>query len=225
MDELKLGMIGLDTSHCPAFAKLLSDKTEKYHVPGGRVVAAYPGGSSKMAVSCKRVEKFTAQMRDEFGVRIVDTIEELAGLVDGVMIESCDGRQHLEQFRKVAPFGKPVWIDKPLATTVKEAKAIAELAEKHNSPVFSCSSLRYARGIAETGEGKRVLGCVAYGPASVLDDFPGLFWYGIHAAEVLFAKMGRGCRQVVVRKTDTADVVTGVWADGRVGALYGYRIP
>ena len=139
MDELKLGMIGLDTSHCPAFAKLLQDKEDPYHVPGGRVVAAFPGGSQDLRVSYERVERFTNQMRDEFGVEIKDSIEEVCESVDAVLLESVDGRQHAEQFEKIAPFGKPVFIDKPLTCDVGEAKAIIELSEKHAAPFYSCS--------------------------------------------------------------------------------------
>jgi len=224
MDELRLGMIGLDTSHCPAFAKLLQEEQNPYHVPGGRVVAAFPGGSQDLKVSYSRVEKFTAQMGDEFGVDIKDSIEAVVEDVDAVLLESVDGRQHLEQFRKIAPFGKPVFIDKPLAVDPAEAKEFIALSKEHDAPFFSCSSLRFAKGIIELGEGQDVKACDAFGPASILPDFPGLFWYGIHSAEMIFAKLGPGCKEVTVHKSDLADVVTGVWEDGRVGVLFGHRI-
>ncbi|MFW6158722.1 MAG: Gfo/Idh/MocA family protein [Planctomycetota bacterium] len=224
MDELKLGMIGLDTSHCPAFTRLLHDQENPHHVAGGRVVAAFPGGSDELEVSYSRVDKFTAQMRDELGVEIKDSIEAACEGVDAVLLESCDGRQHREQFETIAPYGLPVFIDKPLATTTDDAKRIVELADEHDAPFVSSSSARFSRGVVELGRGQDVQGCAAFGPASILDDFPGLFWYGIHVAEMIFAKMGRGCREVTVRKTDLADVATGVWDDGRVGVLYGHRI-
>jgi len=224
MDELKLGMIGLDTSHCPAFTKLLHDKGGPHHVPGGRVVAAFPGGSPEFSKSYSRVDKFTEQMRDELGVEILDSIEAVVERADAILLESCDGRQHREQFEKIAPFGVPAFIDKPLATTVSDAERIVALSEEHNAPFFSCSSLRLSRGIAELGEGRQILGCETFGPSPILDDFPGHFWYGIHAAEILFAKMGCGCREVTVRKTELADAVIGIWEDGRIGTMYGHQI-
>ena len=39
--DLRLGMIGLDTSHVIAFTKLLSDTNSKDYVSGGKVVAAF----------------------------------------------------------------------------------------------------------------------------------------------------------------------------------------
>lgn len=224
MSELKIGMIGLDTSHVPAFTKMLNDKQHPHHVPGGNVQIAFPGGSDKMSQSYERVEGFTAQMRDELGVEIVDTIEEVAERCDAILLESVDGRQHLEQFEKIAPFGKPVYIDKPLTTSSAEAKRIFELSDQHNSPVFSSSSLRYAVGIADLAENASVLGCQAHGPNAKLPGFPPLYWYGIHAAEILYTLMGSGCVEVHMQSSDIADVAVGVWDDGRIGVLNGYRI-
>ncbi len=220
----KIGMIGLDTSHCGAFADLLNNESNPHHVKGSQIVVAYPGGSDAFSMSKDRVENITAEMKDKYNIPIVNTIEEAAENVDGILLESVDGRQHLEQFEKIAKFGKPVFIDKPFATSKSDAVKILELSEKYNSPVYSCSSIRYSSGVAELAENQKVMGCEAFGPMAILEDFPGLFWYGIHSAEVLFSKMGRGCREVVVRHTETSDVVTGIWNDGRVGTLYGHRI-
>lgn len=217
-------MVGMDTSHCPAFTKLINHETDPFHVPGGKVVIGFPGGSPTLPTSYERVDTFTAQLRDEFGVKIANSIEEVAEASDAILLESVDGRQHLEQYAKIAPFGKPVFIDKPIATTKREAEEIFRLAQRHGSPVFSSSALRYAGGLHELGAGEEILGCEAFGPTSILEDFPALFWYGVHSAEILFAKMGTGCRRVQVNATEKVDMVTGVWDDGRVGTVYGYRL-
>jgi predicted dehydrogenase len=218
-------MIGLDTSHCAVFIELLNDENNPYYIKGAEVVIAYPGGSQEFSFSKNRVDKITSEVRDKFKIEVVDSIEEAAKKVDGVLMTSVDGRQHLEQFEKIAPFEKPVFIDKPFTTNVEEAKRIFELSKKFNSPVYSCSSLRYAQGIKELGQDKKVLGGEAFGPMAILDDFPVFFWYGIHSAEILFSKMGKGCREVTVRHTKKADTITGIWEDGRIGTVYGYRLP
>lgn len=220
---MKIGMIGIDTSHCPAFTRLLNDESDRFHVPGGKVVIGFPGGSPTLPQSYERVDKFTAQLKEEFGVKIADSIEEVAEGSDAILLESVDGRQHLEQFAKIAPYGKPVFIDKPIATSKRETEEIFALAERHGAPVFSSSALRYAAGLYELGAGEEILGCETFGPAAVLDDFPALYWYGVHSAETLFAKMGTGCRRVQVNMTEKVDMVTGIWEDGRVGTLYGHR--
>ncbi len=224
-DILKIGMIGLDTSHCPAFAGLLHDPQQNWHVPGGRIVAAVPGGSQAFSLSRNRVAGFTAELRDKHGVQMVEDIEALAGRVDAILLESVDGRQHLEQFRRAA-VGKPVFIDKPFATSTADAREIIRIAERTRTPLMSCSSLRYAAGVADLipDPTEIVQSCEAFGPAPILDDYPGLFWYGIHSAEMLFAFMGAGCAQARCVATRDADVVVGEWRDGRAGVMRGLRL-
>jgi predicted dehydrogenase len=219
---MKIGMVGLDTSHCPAFAGLVNDEQNEYYIEGAEVVAAYPGGSDQFSHSHSRVAGFTEQLRDKYGVEIVDSIPALVEQVDAIMLESVDGRQHLEQFEQMA-VGKPVYIDKPFATSTADAQALVRLAEETGTPIMSCSSLRYASGIVGLAKGGDVVSCEAFGQAALLDDYPGLFWYGIHSAEVLFSYMGSGCKNVRCVHYDDLDVVIGEWDDGRLGVMRGTR--
>src|SRR5262249_19728897 len=99
--ELKIGIIGCDTSHVTAFTKLLNDKSDPNHVPGARVVAAFKGGSPDVESSRTRVDRFTAELKDKWGVEIVDSIEELCKKVDAGLLESVDGRPHVSQGGRV----------------------------------------------------------------------------------------------------------------------------
>lgn len=223
MDSLKIGMIGLDTSHCPAFVKLLNDAENEFHVPGAKVVKAFPGGSELFSSSMNRVEGFTNELK-ELGVEICDSIEATAEGVDAFLLESVDGRQHLEQFRILAQYGKPVFIDKPFACCFADAKAIVELAKEKNIPVMTASAIRYGKGIDVFRDGSKIESCEAFGPMALLDDYRDYFWYGIHSAETLYSFMGTGCTQVQTTSTDTVDVIVGTWADGRIGTLRGNRV-
>lgn len=224
--ELRIGIIGLDTSHVVAFTKSLNDASSPDHVPGGRVVAAFKGGSPDVPASATRVDKFTAELESTYGVRIVATIAELCDLVDAVLLESVDGRVHLEQAREVLRRRKPLFIDKPMAASFADAKAIARLAEESGTPWFSSSSLRFAPAyqqfLAGAGRGA-VLGVEAHGPASLEPTNPGLFWYGIHAVETLFTLMGPGCVSVSMTSNADYDLAVGVWNDGRIGTVKGLR--
>ncbi|MBE6368227.1 MAG: gfo/Idh/MocA family oxidoreductase [Lentisphaerae bacterium] len=223
MSELKVGMIGLDTSHVSAFVQLLNDPSNEFHVPGVRIVKAFPGGSAKFSLSANRVEGFTNELK-EAGIEIVDSLEALAGL-DAYFLESVDGDQHLEQFKVLANFGKPVYIDKPLACSYAEAKEIVELAKAKNVPLMSCSSIRYALGINDLKkeEDTEIFACQAFGPMNLLDDYRDYFWYGIHSTEIVFAMLGKGCESVQVIPTKHADLLLGKWADGKVGSILGNR--
>ncbi len=223
--DLRIGIIGLDTSHVIAFTSILNDETHDKHIPGGKVVAAYRGGSDDIASSYERLDKFTNQLKTDYGVEIVDTIEALCERVDAVLLESVDGRPHLEQVKPVIAAGLPVFIDKPMAGSLADVIAIFELAERHGVPCFSSSSYRYYDSMLDlmkidVGE---VRGAISYGPADLEPTHPDLFWYGVHATEALFTVMGSGCESVVRTHTENTDVVTGIWSGGRVGTLRGLR--
>lgn len=226
MKTLRIGMAGLDTSHAAAFANLLHDNSLEYHVPGARIVAAYPGGSPDFDLSISRVGQFTATLRDQHGVEMVDALADLRGKCDAVMLESIDGRVHLEQFREVVKWGVPVFIDKPLTLSAQEALEIAKLATQAGVRVTSASAMRFAEKFREALDAdvvEPVIGADVHGPMAYVEKSPGYFWYGIHSVEMLFATMGPGCREVLAVREELHDVLIGRWADGRLGVVRGNR--
>jgi hypothetical protein len=224
--EIKVGMIGLDTSHVTAFTKLLNDKSDPNHVPGARVVAAFKGGSPDVESSSTRIDRFTAELKDKWGVEIVGSIEELCKKVDAVLLESVDGRPHLSQVRPVFAAKKRVFIDKPFTAGYADAREIVRLSRESGTPFFSSSSLRFADDLQTMKRDEKLgamLGAFTFGPAPTEPHHPDLFWYGIHAVEMLYTLMGPGCESVTRVYTDGADVVVGKWKDGRIGTMRGIR--
>jgi predicted dehydrogenase len=222
---LKIGLIGLDTSHCVAFVQILNDPSAVNHVPGARVIAAVKTFSPDIEASASRVEQYTTTLRESYGVKMVRTIADLCREVDLVMIESLDGRVHLEQARAVIAEGKRLFIDKPMAGSLRDVIEIFRLAREAGVPVFSSSAYRFYPSLlklkaAEVGE---VRSAISYGPAYLEPHHPDLFFYGIHPVEALFAVMGCGCESVVRTHTSDSDVVIGQWQGGRVGTLHGLR--
>ena len=224
-DPIKIGIIGLDTSHAPAFTKLFNAESPKPELAGFRVVAAYPYGSRDIKSSMDRIPGYIDQVK-ELGVEIVDSIDALLQKVDVVLLETNDGKPHLEQARAVFKAKKPVFIDKPVAGSFADAVKIYQEAKAAGVPMFSSSSLRYQKNVhAVRHENKigKVLACDAFSPATLEPSHPDLFWYGIHGVETLFTVMGTGCESVVRVSTNDTDVVTGIWEDGRVGTFRGTR--
>jgi predicted dehydrogenase len=209
------------------FSKIFNDPANKDHVPGGRVVAAFKGGSKDIETSWSRVEGFTKELQDKYQVKIYSSIEELCQNVDVVMIESVDGRPHLEQARIVFKSGKRVFIDKPLAGSLRDALEIRRLAQAAKVPVFSSSSLRFYPSLVELKNSKfgDLMGAISTGPCSLEEHHPDLYWYGVHPTEALFAVMGMGVETVSRVHTENTDVVVGVWAGGKVGEVRGIRKP
>jgi len=219
-DELRIGMIGLDTSHVTAFTALLNDRANPNHVPGAKVVAAFKGGSADIESSWSRVEGYTKELREKYGVTIHDSIEELCHHVDAVMLESVDGRPHLEQAKVVIKARKPLYIDKPMAGSLKDVLEIFRLAKEAGVPVFSSSSLRYGKNTQNVRNGSigKVLRAETSSPCHLEKTHPELFWYGIHGVESLFTVMGTGCESVKRGTTSEGLIeVTGTWKGGRTG--------
>jgi Oxidoreductase family, NAD-binding Rossmann fold len=225
-DEIRIGIIGCDTSHVTAFTKLLNDKNDPNHVPGARVIAAFKGGSPDIESSRNRIERFTTELQEKWGVKIVGSIEELCRRVDAVLLESVDGRPHLNQVRPVLAARKRVFIDKPFTAGYADAHEIVRLAREAGVPFFSTSSLRYAadlQAIKNSDKHGGITGAFTFGPAPTEPHHPDLFWYGIHAVEMLYTLMGTGCETVTRTHTGGADMVVGKWKDGRIGTMRGIR--
>ena len=223
-NPLKLGIIGLDTSHSTAFTKALNAKDAAATFHGHKVIAAYPKGSNDIESSIKRIEPYTEEVK-KLDVKIVGSIQELLPLVDAVFLETNDGRLHLQQAREVIMAGKPLFIDKPMAASLQDAIAIFALAEQQKVPVFSSSSLRFMSSMQLVTQGKigKVVGADTYSPAELEKTHPDFFWYGIHGVELLYTAMGTGCVEVSRVSSKDTDIVVGTWADGRIGTFRGTR--
>lgn len=222
---IRVGLVDCDTSHVVAFTQRLNhvDVEPDQWVDGARVVAAVPGTS---LITPERIERHVAQLTD-YGVEIVERPEDLLGAVDAVFVESVDGSVHLDRARAFAEAGIPLFVDKPLTTSTKSARQLVDLAREHGSSLTSASALRYAREVQTVAERRAqvgaVLGADTHGPASLHPRNPGLFHYGVHAVEMLYALMGTGCESVRTVWQEGSEVVVGRWRDGRLGTVRGAR--
>ncbi|MCB0687066.1 MAG: Gfo/Idh/MocA family oxidoreductase [Saprospiraceae bacterium] len=223
-EDVRIGIIGLDTSHALAFAKIINAREEGKEGTGFMVTHAYPRGSMDIESSVSRIPGYTEDAK-KLGIKITESIKELLDQVEVVLLETNDGRLHLEQAQEVFEAGKPVFIDKPIAASMADVKAIFAEAKKHNVPVWSASSLRFGPATQEVANGKigDVLGADTYSPAKLEPTHPDLFWYGIHGVESLYTVMGTGCEQVHRIFRDDMEVVTGEWDHGRIGTFRGLR--
>jgi len=176
-------------------------------------------GSPDIESSTKRVPEYTEKAKAA-GVEIVDSIEALLSKVDVVFLETNDGRPHLEQLRPCLEAKKPVFIDKPVAGSLKDAIAIYAEAKAAGVPVFCSSSLRFGKSTQEVSKGSlgKVLRAETFSPVNIEPTHPDLYWYGVHGCESLYTVMGTGC--ISVKRGTTEDgkaMVTGTWPEGRTG--------
>jgi predicted dehydrogenase len=222
---VRVGVIGLDSYHSVAFAQLFNHPLAEGDLAGIRIVAAVAAGSPDIAESAESLPKWLEQI-GAYDVEVVESIDALLPRVDAVMITSLDGRPHLEQARPVLAAGKPLFIDRPLAASLDDALRIFACAAEHGTPMFSCSQHRFSPGfigMREHPEVGRVLGCDVYGGCPTEPHHPELFWHSIHGIETLYTIMRPGCVSVTRASTDAGELVTGTWADGRIGTYRGIR--
>lgn len=224
-EPTKIGIIGLDTSHSIAFTDIINDPDGGAELSGFRVTAAYPYGSRTIESSYSRIPGYIEDIKEK-GVEVVDSIDELLDQVDVVLLETNDGHPRLEQAVQVMETGKRMFIDKPVAGSLRDTIAIIEASKEHNSPIFSSSSLRYidhALEVRHENRIGRVTGADVFSTATIEESHPDLFWYGIHGVEILFTVMGTGCKNVRRKKTDGTDIVVGHWENDRLGTFRGIR--
>jgi predicted dehydrogenase len=223
---VRVGLVGVDTSHASSFTSILHNPDDPFHIPGARVVAAYPGGSPDMPISASRVAGFTSELRDLYGIRIVDSPEEVAEACDLVCLLSSDGRTHPALFRAVARCSKRIFVDKPFAVSTADAQDMFAHAAETGSRVFASSAFRYADDLVNAlnsirASGERVKTCRVRYWLQIQETQGRYFWYGIHASEMLLAVMGKGVREVDASGYGDQDAINVSYEDGRQSSLIG----
>ena len=223
--EIRVGIIGLSV-HSADFTEILNGETATDKMSGCRVVSIYhPKGNDDVEFSGQQLDKFTQTIKAH-GVNFVSSIDAVVDQSDAVMLLTNDGRPHVKQVLPVFQAGKPVFIDKPLADTLRNVQAIFKASNQYGVPLFSSSALRYGKTVQDIGQGKsvgKVLGANVYGPAPLQPSHVDLFWDGIHAVETLFTVMGRGCQWVSRSHSANSDIVVGSWTGDRLGIVRGIR--
>ena len=219
-EDLRIGLIGLDTSHVIAFTKIINDPKATGPLAKAKVVAAFRGGSRDIPSSADRIDKYTETLTKQYGLKLYSTIAELCKNVDAIMLESVDGRPKVRQAIPVIDAGLPLFIDKPMAGSLADVIFIFDYAKKKGVPIFSSSSLRYGKTNQAIRHGSigTVTRAEVHSPCSLGVHHPDLFWYGVHGCESLFTIMGTGCQSVVRRTTADGKIeVEGTWKGGRTG--------
>jgi len=222
---LRVGIIGLDTSHATNIVRLLNAEDASSDFAGYKVVASYPQGSTDITTSLERLPGYIEEVK-KFGVEIVNTIPELIKKVDVAMLLSNDGKPHLEQAIPVFKAGKPTFVNKAVGGTLTDTFAIYQAAKEHKIPLFSSSSMRYMTNIEAIVSNQsvdKILGAESFSPCYLEPTLPDFFWYGIHGIEALYAVMGTGCQTVARTHTPDTDIAVGVWEGNRIGTYRGLR--
>ena len=218
---IRVAIIGLDTSHSVAMPQLMQDPASKFHVEGLRATSCL-----RFETPFQRAEGLDARQAilEGIGVKVTEDFEQAVADCDAIMIEINDPSLHLQYFEKCAELGKPIFLDKPYADTLANARRIADIAEAKGIHYFTSSSLRFDVDLQETlARAKRnkmriesvcTWGEVGHAPAG-----SSIVWYGVHAFEILQQIMGRGAVSVSASEDRKGYVCHVAYADGRRGVV------
>lgn len=214
---LRLGAIGVDSSHLPEFSRRIKERHDAGQTPC-RVAAFWTDGQHDMPAD--DVAKWGADT-EALGAEKFDDLDAMLDAVDGVMVLTVNGHKHLEHATPALRRGLPTYVDKPLTCDTAEAKQLLALAKENNAKCYSASSLRFASELAavkaaDLGELKAI---DAYGPGELHDLMAGVFFYGVHTIEMVDALWGPGVAAVSARHGEPRDLLQLRYADGRTACL------
>lgn len=117
---------------------------------------------------------------------IVDDYANMASEVDALLLARDDAETHEEMSRPFLEAGLPVFIDKPIATSLDQFDRILAM-EQYPGQVFSCSALRYAKEMRVAPRFRKQIGNIRHVHATVPK-----YWhtYGVHIIEPVLMALG-----------------------------------
>ncbi len=152
---VKLGIIGMSEGNGHPFSwscivnGVVPAQTKDFEYPG---ITSYlsknkneciPFRNSKVvSVWCDNIEDSQKICSFSRVSQISNTLKDLVDGVDAVLLARDDSHNHLKFAKYCISEGKPIFIDKPISTSVKGLNNILDIS-KYDHQIFSCSALRY----------------------------------------------------------------------------------
>jgi len=87
--------------------------------------------------------------------------EDMLEHIDGLLLARDDAQNHLYLAKPFLEAGLPVYIDKPVALSLRDFDDLHTLQKRPNQ-IFTCSALRYAKEMLLTNEQRQKLGDISY---------------------------------------------------------------
>ncbi|ALS26866.1 Gfo/Idh/MocA family oxidoreductase [Paenibacillus cisolokensis] len=187
-------------------------------------IANATGGAMRVAYAYGKKDadggKTNVEWAAEKGVELLDSIEAVVEKSDYLIVLSPD---HPDQHEELAELplrsGKRTYIDKTFAPDRAAALRLFELADKHGTPLFSSSALRFASEYA-AAEKQGIDSIYSSGPGR-LDN------YSIHQIEPIVMLMGAGADRVMYTGTGKFPALLIGYPDGRQASVQhgGWECP
>lgn len=214
-DPLRLGLIGVDSSHALSFDRLLGDGRTG-EVPGAVISSAWRGPTSLDLPPSRKRNDANAEELQARGLTMADAPEQVADDADALLLVTADVRTRRAQFERIVGLGLPVFVDTRFATTAHDAKEMLDAAERAGCLVLGGSPKRFAAGFHDR-ELRPARAVDLTGSMVTQPGHPGLAWYGVHLVDLAVALLGVGCRRI----EPVAGRLVLTWQDGRTASIGG----
>ncbi len=215
-NPVRLGVVGVDSSHLPAFTSRLHALTDAGE-GRCRVTTMFDPGEHFLPE--KDVEGWKTEAR-QMGVADAKSMDALLDQVDGVLVLSVNGHEHLAHATPALRRGLPTYIDKPLTCSPAEADRLAGIVRETGARCYSASSLRFAKELEDVAKlPGEVVAVDVVGPGELNDAMAGLYFYGVHSVELADAILGPGVEAVRASSTPDRDLADLRYADGRLARI------
>lgn len=180
--ETRIGIVGCgDGTHGKVWAELLSDKKgKKYGLKVARVWDSDPKAAEALA--------------EKIGAEAVKDFQSAGEDVDGIMITELFPHRYLELARPFLQKGCKVFINRPFAADLRDAREILRLASKNGAKIYSASALYHTQAAEKAREQLASLGPVKLFTMTGPTDH--LYFYLPHAIAALTSVLGCGIARV-----------------------------
>jgi len=191
MKRLKLGIVGISegNGHPFSFSSIINGFSEKGFANSGwdviyeylkrRHPSEFGFDGVKISHAWTQDENLTDKLCEACLIpNKVSDLEDMVGIVDGVIIARDDYEQHLKLSQVFLEKNIPVFIDKPLTLNIRELRYFKHYIER--GLVMSCSGMRFARELDEPRSSITEFGKIKLIRGTVVNDWEK---YAIHVLE------------------------------------------
>ena len=210
---LKIGIVGAENSHAAAIAKLCN--------VGKKVDAA-------VTMLWGETEEFARKAAAEGQIpTIVADWKEMAGKVDGIMIDHRHAKYHAEVATYFVKKGIPCFVDKPFTFTLAEGKKLAALARRKKVPITSFSTVPLQQNFHDFKKAAQELGpltsLATMGPADIKSPYGGIFFYGIHQVDTVIETLGPAVQTAQVLRHGASAIAFLTYKDGPMVVVHCHQ--
>ena len=211
----KTVILGCENSHANSFLNSIKNDPEFSKI---EVIGVYSDEKDRAQALC-----------DEFGVSMMESFDEHAGKVDGVIVTARHGDNHLKYALPYIKDGIPFFIDKPFTISCADGEKLCQELAANGCKFTGGSSLKHASKVKELrkerleNKGGKTIGGFIRTPIDLASPYGGLWFYAQHLVEILIEVFGEDVKAVSAHESKVGLSVLFSYEDFDVSALFAEK--